>query len=105
MNNLFLSNTTTNLLGVSIGQLTDRLDGMLFVLKTCTGFVCQDPWGALLPGTGVNTLAGALDTSYDTYFAELPRVSYSSCEEYYLLDAEGPVFGPGSQLTSRGLSF
>jgi N-acetylglucosamine-6-sulfatase len=105
MYNLFNSSSWTGLLGVSITQLTNRLDGLLFVMKTCTGSVCQHPWAALLPDKGVTSLVGALDTKYDDFFEELPRVSYSSCQEYYLLSAEGPVFTPGSQTANRGVRF
>ncbi|KAH8892108.1 Arylsulphatase [Thozetella sp. PMI_491] len=92
MVNLYNSNSSIGLLGVPGQQLINRLDGLLLALKTCAGDVCRDPWGAILPGSGVNSLSGALDEQYDTMFAELPRVSYSVCLDYYSLDAEQPTF-------------
>lgn len=77
---------------VPITKLEDRLDSLVFILKTCTGKACSDPWNALLPNSGVATLEEALDSKFDEFFASLPRVEYNWCAEGYILDAEGPVF-------------
>jgi hypothetical protein len=98
MNNL-LSNSTSQLQTVILGNSTypittlqSRLDALILVLKTCKGKVCSDPWEKLLPGSDVSTLAQAMKSTYDEYFAKLPKVSYSACEDGYLLESEGPVW-------------
>ena len=99
MSNLYTTTSqaaSTPILGVSLTQLQNRLDGLLLVLKTCKTDTCRDPWGALLPGEGVVSLSAALNAKYDDFFAtKLPKVSFSRCEGGYLLDAEGPAFVPG----------
>jgi hypothetical protein len=94
---------------VSLTQLINRLDSLLLVLKTCKGKTCSGPWNELLPGSGVTSLDGAMNTKYDSYFASLPRVDYDSCEEAYFLEAEGPVwegegFVPKRKRTSVGMN-
>ena len=78
------------LLGASVGRVVDRLDGLLFVLKTCKGEVCRAPWAALLPGKGVQTLRDALDAQFDGYFAQLLKVDWQQCVEYYDLGSSSP---------------
>jgi hypothetical protein len=74
------------------------------VLKTCKGKVCVDPWDELLPGGGIATLAEAMNSKYDAYFAGLPTVSYSVCENGYIAASEGPMwdssFGEGFDVNS-----
>ena len=101
MNNLFSegftdsnsSSSDTTLLGVSVESVASRLDAMLFVLKSCQGDNCRDPWQALLPGSDIHTLTDALDSKYDNFFqTEVPRVSFTSCESEYIVSAEGPQY-------------
>jgi hypothetical protein len=102
MNNLLVDviNSTTSsneiiTLGNStypLSTLQSRLDALILVLKTCKGKVCSDPWGELLPGSNVTLLGQAMDSKYDTYFTQLPKVSYSVCEPGYILESEGPLW-------------
>ncbi|KAI0020296.1 alkaline-phosphatase-like protein [Xylariomycetidae sp. FL0641] len=79
--------------GVPLRQLTNRLDALLFVLKSCRGATCARPWAALGLPPAVTSLAGALDPRFDAFFArpEL-RVAFRRCEMGFLREAEGPVF-------------
>ena len=85
--------TTSTSLGVSDYKLATRLDGLLFVLKSCEGITCREPWEALLPGTGITTLTGALSSKYDCFFAnEVPRVSFLMCVPGHIVAVEGPQY-------------
>jgi hypothetical protein len=81
------------LLGVPLTKVVSRLDSLLFVLKSCKGDVCRQPWEALHPGGRVRSLRDALDGEYDFFYEEEQvRIKYNRCEQGYLLDAEGPQF-------------
>ncbi|KAF4467673.1 arylsulfatase [Fusarium albosuccineum] len=54
------SNITPTTLGVTDHKLATRLDGLMFVLKSCEGHTCRKPWKALMPGSKVPTLKQAL---------------------------------------------
>lgn len=61
------------------------------VLKSCYAKECHEPWGTLHPyDNKVKNLKHALDPVFDAFYEAQPKVSYSSCELGYLLDAEGP---------------
>ncbi|KAH9900185.1 Arylsulphatase [Xylariomycetidae sp. FL2044] len=91
MNNLYGSSDQQLLPGVSTEDLTNRLDSLLMVLKTCAGDTCRDPWGAMIPG--VSSLAEALDPQYDEFFAsDMERVAWTVCDEGYIEEAEGPMY-------------
>lgn len=81
---------TYSLGGRPFEQLVNRLDSLLMVLKSCKTKECHDPWRKLHPRGDVKNLHDALHKSYDTFYNDQPRVSYSSCELGYLLDVEGP---------------
>ncbi|BCS21427.1 sulfatase family protein [Aspergillus puulaauensis] len=68
----------------------NRLDALLLVLKSCAGSTCIKPWDELHPDGSVQSLVDALDPQYDEFYAGLPRVAYSICEDGYLIAAEGP---------------
>ena len=81
---------------MSLSKLTARLDSLLFVLKSCKGTVCVEPWKALHPAGNVITLADALSSRFDDFYAArqtAAKVEFSSCEAGYILEAEGAQFG------------
>lgn len=45
-----------------------------------------------MPDTDVNCLSSALNPKYDSFFEDVPKVSFSSCEEGENISAEGPQF-------------
>ncbi|CAG7977881.1 unnamed protein product [Penicillium salamii] len=71
-------------------QIISRLNALMLVLKSCNGDACRDPWLQLHPAGKVNSLAEALDSGFDKFYANQPKVSFSSCENGYILSAEGP---------------
>ncbi|KAL4783906.1 Six-hairpin glycosidase-like protein [Aspergillus varians] len=71
----------------------DRLDALLLVLKSCAGSTCIKPWAELHPDWSVQSLLDALNPQYDDFYAGLPRVAYSVCQNGYLIAAEGPQWG------------
>lgn len=83
-------------------HVVTRLDSLLMVLKSCKTETCHDPWKALHPLGDIHTLAEALEERYDAFYEVQPKVSFSSCELGYILDAEGPqhvdVWGDGEEL-------
>ncbi|KAL3476923.1 alkaline-phosphatase-like protein [Aspergillus californicus] len=87
-------------------QIFQRLNGLMMVLKSCNEDSCRDPWAQLHPGGAVNSLADALNPSYDRFYANQPRVSFSECSLGYHIWAEGPqefnVFRNGSDSSRDG---
>ncbi|KAJ6043098.1 uncharacterized protein N7446_001294 [Penicillium canescens] len=71
-------------------QILNRLDALMLVLKSCEGDSCRYPWRQLHPAGKVNSLADALDSGFDTFYENQPKVSFSSCEKGYIISAEGP---------------
>ena len=61
-------------------MLYNRLDALLMVAKSCQQDSCRNPWGTLFPNGQVTDLAGAMQSQYDSFFANQPKVSYSSCK-------------------------
>ncbi|KAL4794754.1 arylsulfatase [Aspergillus venezuelensis] len=80
----------TTLLGHGIQRVIDRLDALLLVLKSCKGRTCIKPWEVLHPAGSVRNLLEALDTEYDAFYRDQPKVSYNRCEYAYVIEAEGP---------------
>ncbi|KAH7323160.1 sulfatase [Stachybotrys elegans] len=78
--------------GSPIERLSERLDGLLFVLKSCRGDSCRFPWEALMPEEDVHNLSDAMSHKYDDFFAQVPRVSFSSCGNAHIISHEGPQF-------------
>lgn len=62
----------------------------MMVLKSCTEDACRDPWAQLHPGGAVHNIVDALDKSFDKFYANQPRVSYTECSLGYHIWAEGP---------------
>lgn len=73
--------------GRSETQLYNRLDALLMVSKSCTQDSCRNPWSVLFPGGQVSNLGDAMKSTYDTFFANQPKVSYTAC-----------MYGPASAL-------
>lgn len=66
--------------GRAEGKLFTRLNALLMVAKSCKQNTCRNPWSALFPGGQVTSLSGAMNAQYDTFFANQPKVSFSSCK-------------------------
>ena len=82
-------NTSVQYYGRPFEQLIARLDSLLMVTKSCKQDSCRDPWGELFPGGEVTDLESALDTQYDSFFANQPQVSFSECAGGYFPELEG----------------
>ncbi|KAL4932930.1 sulfatase family protein [Aspergillus undulatus] len=74
----------------SLRQVMQRANALVMVLKSCTGDSCRDPWGQLHPNGDVNNLIDALNSTYDTFYANQPRVTFTQCEKGYIVASEGP---------------
>ncbi len=61
------------------------------MLKTCKASSCTDPWSVLHPQGDVTNLQDALETKYDEFYAQQPKVSFSKCEPGQILSSEGPL--------------
>lgn len=59
------------------------------VLKSCKGNTCIKPWDVLHPDGSVQSLSDAMDEQYDRFYEEQPKVSYSKCEQGYIIGSEG----------------
>jgi hypothetical protein len=84
--------TATHLLGYPLTQVRARLDSLLFVLKSCRGTTCVQPWRALHPEGNVSNLQDALSPRFDAFYAQQRRVEYDRCEQGLILGSEGPQF-------------
>ncbi|KFY67158.1 hypothetical protein V496_01732 [Pseudogymnoascus sp. VKM F-4515 (FW-2607)] len=94
------------LLGYPVSKVVARLDTLLFVLKSCKGQVCVNPWETLHPEGDVHTLHDALSASFDNFYEiEQTRVSFTSCEPGYIISAEGPQFDHDGLIFRDGLSW
>lgn len=71
-------------------QVTNRLDALLMVTKSCRGKGCREPWGVLHPGGNVGDLAGALHERFDAFYESQPRVDFASCVQGHVVAEEGP---------------
>ncbi|RYO97620.1 hypothetical protein DL765_011115 [Monosporascus sp. GIB2] len=79
--------------GFPTEKVTARLDSLLFVLKSCQGRTCIQPWKALHPAGNVNKLDDALSSRFDHFYQqEQKRIKFDHCENGYILSAEGPQF-------------
>jgi hypothetical protein len=84
---------SATILGLPVSKIASRLDSLLFVLKSCKGEQCVNPWKALHPYGEVSTLEDALETRFDAFYEiEQVRIKYDRCEAGYIIDAEGPQF-------------
>lgn len=88
-------------------QILPRLDALMLVLKSCNEDSCRYPWHQLHPDGRVKNLVDALDSSYDDFYSNQPRVSFSKCALGYHIWEEGPqqfntYHGPGHGDKSSG---
>ncbi|KAK5630809.1 hypothetical protein RRF57_006524 [Xylaria bambusicola] len=88
--------------GRSISDVVSRLDALLFVLKSCKGRTCREPWKQLHPAGNVETLADALRSRYDEFYAEQASVSFEYCAAGYIVNAEGPMWETDSLMIRDG---
>lgn len=82
--------TGAPLLGRDLGQVVQRLDALMMVLKTCSGNECVNPWLQLHPQGDVQTLQQAMSSKFDEFYRSQPKVSFSACKLGYLPAYEGP---------------
>ncbi|KAI8944841.1 arylsulfatase-like protein [Xylaria longipes] len=81
------------LLGLPLDKVVQRLDSLLFVLKSCRAQTCIHPWRALHPGGNVETLQDALSPRFDSFYdARTKSIKFDRCEPGYILDAEGAQY-------------
>ncbi|KAL5333997.1 alkaline-phosphatase-like protein [Aspergillus crustosus] len=76
--------------GHRLADVTNRLDAILLVLKSCKGATCIKPWDVLHPDGSVDNLRDALSARYDAFYSEQARVSFDRCERGYIPESEGP---------------
>lgn len=93
MHNLLLPETAVPA-HIDLPRLANRLDALLLVLKSCVGEVCHEPWASVFPGGGVTSLASALQADFDSYFVELPKVTYKDCDLGFHTAREFPYWEP-----------
>jgi N-acetylglucosamine-6-sulfatase len=62
----------------------------MLVLKSCKGAVCTAPWTVLHPEGDVQSLVQSLESRFDAFYAEQPKVSFAKCELGYIKEHEGP---------------
>ncbi|PKS08523.1 hypothetical protein jhhlp_004908 [Lomentospora prolificans] len=93
---------TATILGHPLKTLVPRLDALLFVLKSCSGLSCSQPWRSLHPQGNVASLRDALSPRFDAFYAEQARVEWSRCELGHLIDAEGPQFEKDGNIYWQG---
>lgn len=79
-------------LSPDLERVTNRVDGLMLVLKTCEGAPCGAPWATLFPKGEVKSLAEALDAKYDKYFTSLPKVKFDQCALGYQARREHPLW-------------
>lgn len=60
------------------------------VAKSCKEDSCRQPWSVLFPDGEVRDLRDAMETQYDAFFANQPKVSFTTCGMLYLPAEEGP---------------
>ncbi|KAI0188915.1 alkaline-phosphatase-like protein [Xylaria flabelliformis] len=84
---------TGMLLGTPLYKVVQRLDALLFVLKSCRAQTCIHPWQALHPGGSVETLQDALSPRFDSFYeTRADSIKFDRCEPGYILDAEGAQY-------------
>jgi hypothetical protein len=63
----------------------------MMVLKSCKGSSCTHPWNVLHPQGNVASLTDSLRASYDAFYDEQPKVTFTKCELGYIKESEGPM--------------
>ncbi|KAI0468019.1 arylsulfatase-like protein [Xylaria cf. heliscus] len=81
------------LLGLPLDKVVQRLDSLLFILKSCRAQTCIYPWRTLHPGGNVETLQDALSPRFNSFYeTKAKSISFDRCEPGYILDAEGEQY-------------
>lgn len=76
--------------GRSQSELISRLDALLMVVKTCKEDSCRIPWSTLFPDSTVTDLEAAMNPTFDAFFANQPKISFSSCNIGNVISDQGP---------------
>lgn len=76
--------------GRRLEEVITRLDALLMVAKSCKARSCHAPWESLHPNGKIKTLKHALDSKFDSFYRNQPKVSFDSCQLGYLVEHEGP---------------
>jgi hypothetical protein len=76
--------------GRPLEQLFNRLDALLLVLKGCKQDSCRDAYSVLFPDGQAKNLPQAMNRTYDTFFANQPKVLFSECIPGHIIALEGP---------------
>lgn len=110
MNNLLAAgiSSASTVAGLPLNKVVSRLDSLLFVLKSCKGEECREPWAALHPErhghTSVLTLKDALSSEFDDFYEnQQTRVRFEYCWNGYVPEAEGPMWETDGVLFRDGL--
>jgi N-acetylglucosamine-6-sulfatase len=82
--------TTMTIMGRNLGAVAARLDALMMVIKSCKGETCRYPWRSIHPQEDVNSLEEALDPTFDAFYNEQRKVSFTECKLGYIKEFEGP---------------
>ncbi|KAI0968702.1 arylsulfatase-like protein [Xylaria arbuscula] len=81
------------ILSLPVSKVAQRLDALLFVLKSCRAQTCIRPWRELHPSGNVESLKDALSPRFDSFYdTETEKIKFERCAMGYILDAEGPQY-------------
>jgi hypothetical protein len=93
LNGTDISDSSHTILGHPIAKVAERLDTLLFVLKSCKAETCTKPWEVLHPNGTVHSLKDALSTKYDGFYSQKQlKVNFEECALGQMLAAEGAMF-------------
>ncbi|ROV99828.1 hypothetical protein VSDG_02972 [Cytospora chrysosperma] len=86
-------------------RVANRLNALLMVTKSCEQERCRDPWAWLKPtdDTTLVSLAQAMDSAYDDFFANFQKVNFDTCMNIQKVENEGPYFPELDTLPGGGL--
>lgn len=75
------------------------------VLRDCKDETCTQPWQVLHPSGDIKTLEGALDSSYDDFYADQPKMTFGGCMKGFFEENETSEhvspYTEGGRLRSR----
>ncbi|KAI0391452.1 arylsulfatase-like protein [Xylariaceae sp. FL0594] len=87
------SSSELTVMGLPLEKVVQRLESVLFVLKSCRAESCVDPWRQIHPAGNVASLKEALSPRFDAFYDKRnEKTEFDRCEMGYILDAEGPQF-------------
>ena len=81
---------STVIMGRKLEEVVSRLDALMMVLKSCKADTCRHPWRSIHPRGDVSSLEDALKPTFDAFYANQSKVSFSKCELGYIKESEGP---------------